>query len=293
VRKHLKIWAFIGAVVFAFSLMAGCGAEEAPTASFGGRIVGIEPGAGIMQATEKAIEVYGLDFELQDSSSFAMAAALRSAIENGEWIVVTGWSPHWKFAVYDLKYLEDPEGVYGGAETINTIVRKGLEEDDPALFAFLDNFLWGPEDIGMVMLDVSEGVDPWEAARKWVDENADKVAVWTEGIEFPEGGKAHLAFVEWDCAIASTHVVATVLQDLGYDVEITSVDAGIMWQGIATGSFDAMTTAWLPHTHSGYWAEVGDQVVDLGPNYDGEAKIGLVVPAYVTIDSITEMNDYR
>lgn len=300
-RKQLKLVAIIGALMLLMGLAIGCGdtatepengGEEQAAGSFGGKIVGIEPGAGIMQATERAIETYGLDLELQDSSSFAMAAALKSAIENEEWIVVTGWTPHWKFAVYDLKYLDDPEGVYGAAETINTVVRLGLEEDDPALYTVLDNFFWTPEDIGTVMLAVNEGADPYDAAREWVDANPDKVAEWTEGVEAPEGAKAHLAYVEWDCAIASTHTMATVLEDLGYEVELTSVDAGILWQGIANGNFDGMTTAWLPVTHAAYYEQTKDQVVDLGPNYDGEAKIGLVVPSYVTIDSITEMNDY-
>lgn len=241
--------------------------------------------------SEKAIETYGLDLELQDSSSFAMAAALQSAIEKGEWIAVTGWSPHWKFAKFDLKYLDDPEGLYGGAETINTIARAGLKEDDPALHAVLDNFFWGPADIGAIMPDVSDGMEPYDAARNWVDANQDLVAQWTEGVEV-SGGKAHLALVEWDCAIASTHMMQVVLEDLGYEVEVTSVDAGILWQGVANGNFDVMTTAWLPHTHAAYYAEVQGDVDDLGPNFEG-AKIGLVVPSYVTINSIAEMNDYR
>lgn len=300
-RKHLKLVAIIGALMLLMGLAVGCGDNavepengggEQAAGSFGGKIVGIEPGAGVMQCTENAIETYGLDLTLQDSSSFAMAAALKTAIENEEWIAVTGWTPHWKFAVYDLKYLDDPEGVFGEAETINTVVRQGLEEDDPALYTVLDNFFWTPDDIGAVMLAVTEGADPYDAAREWVDANPDKVAEWTEGVEAPEGAKAHLAYVEWDCAIASTHTVATVLEDLGYEVELTSVDAGILWQGIANGNFDGMTTAWLPLTHQAYYEETKDQIVDLGPNYDGEAKIGLVVPSYVTIDSITEMNDY-
>ncbi len=290
-RKHLKIIALISALVLALGLAVGCEDPGAPE-SFGGQIVGIEPGAGIMSATETAIEDYDLQFELQDSSSFAMTAALESAIENEEWIVVTGWSPHWKFAVHDLKYLEDPEGVYGDVETIETIVRQGLREDDEALYTIMDNFYWGPDHIGEVMLAVSEGADPVDAAREWVDANQDIVSEWSEGVDVGDAGAAHLGYVEWDCAIASTHVVGAVLEDLGYEVELTSVDAGILWTGMAEGNFDAMTTAWLPHTHSGYWEDVGDQVESLGPNFDGEARIGLVVPAYVTIDSIEELNDY-
>src|SRR5690606_41671942 len=51
----------------------------------------------------------------------------------------------------------------------------------------------------------------------------------------------HLGYVLWDSEIASAHVVAAVLQDrLGYDVRLTSVDAGPMWAGIASGDFDAI-----------------------------------------------------
>src|SRR5688572_16820118 len=62
------------------------GAEEANQGFE--HITGIDAGAGVMQATEKAIEEYGLDIELIPSSSSAMTAALGAAIENNEWIVV-------------------------------------------------------------------------------------------------------------------------------------------------------------------------------------------------------------
>jgi ABC-type proline/glycine betaine transport system substrate-binding protein len=52
----------------------------------------------------------------------------------------------------------------------------------------------------------------------------------------------------------------------------------------------AIFTAWLPVTHGEYMKQVGDKVEDLGPNYEG-ARIGLVVPAYVDINSIEELNN--
>ncbi|MBO8136593.1 MAG: glycine betaine ABC transporter substrate-binding protein [Desulfotomaculum sp.] len=145
---------------------------------FDGKIIGIEPGAGIMSATENAIQEYGLDFELVDSSSAAMAASLKKAINDNEWIVVTGWTPHWKFAKFDLKYLDDPKGVYGGEEHIATVVRKGLKEDNEELYKFLDNFKWTPEDMQAVMLKIEEGMSPEEAAKEWVENNSDKVEKW-------------------------------------------------------------------------------------------------------------------
>ena len=47
------------------------------------------------------------DWQVETSSSGAMVVALDKAIKNKEDIVITGWSPHWMFAKYDLKYLKD------------------------------------------------------------------------------------------------------------------------------------------------------------------------------------------
>lgn len=145
---------------------------------FGGRIVGIDPGAGIMSATEEAIDVYGLDFSLVDGSDAAMTAALRTAVRRNQWIVVTGWTPHWKFAEWDLKYLDDPRGVYGGSEQITKIVRTGLHEDAPDAYAFLQRFYWTPDQMAEVMVDILGGMEPADAARAWIADNQDVVQSW-------------------------------------------------------------------------------------------------------------------
>ncbi|MFP4144401.1 MAG: glycine betaine ABC transporter substrate-binding protein [Phycisphaeraceae bacterium] len=162
---------------------------------FDNRIVGIEPGAGIMSATEQVLEQYNLeDIELVSSSGAAMTAELGNAIKNNEWIAVTGWTPHWKFARWDLKYLEDPEGVYGGEEEIHTIVRKGLEQDMPQVYAFLDNFEWTPAMMQEVMVcNRQEGHSPEQCAEQWVSNNWDVVQQWIpEGatVEAPQGAAA-------------------------------------------------------------------------------------------------------
>lgn len=146
---------------------------------FQGKITGIEPGAGVMRSTEQAIKEYNLDFELQSSSSAGMAAGLKKAADNGDWIVVTGWTPHWKFSKWDLKYLADPKGVYGDEEFIHTVVRQGLKEDKPEVYSILDKFNWATSDMEAVMLDIENGMNPAEAAAKWVDANQEKVKEWT------------------------------------------------------------------------------------------------------------------
>lgn len=147
---------------------------------FNNTIVGIEPGAGVMQATERAIEEYGLDFDLLQSSSAGMAAELAGAYDREDWVVVTGWTPHWKFAKFELKYLDDPKGIFGDAEFIHTIVRQGLKEDMPRAYEILDKFHWTTEDMEAVMLKIEEGMEPAAAAEKWVQENEDKVREWVE-----------------------------------------------------------------------------------------------------------------
>jgi len=252
-------------------------------------IIGIDPGAGLMKLTNKVIEDYELkDWKLVEGSSAAMTAALKKAYEKEEPIIVTGWTPHWMFSAFDLKYLDDPKGVYGAAENINTIVRKGLKEDDPTAHKILDNFHWTPDDMGAVMVMIQDGLDPAEAAAKWVEENNDKVKVWTDGLEKVDGNKIRLAYVAWDSEIASTNVVAKVLEDMGYEVELQQVEAAMMFAGIASDSSDGMVAAWLPTTHADYYEEYQDKFEDLGTNLEG-TKLGLVVPAYMDIASIEDL----
>ncbi|OFR35114.1 glycine/betaine ABC transporter substrate-binding protein [Aerococcus sp. HMSC061A03] len=146
----------------------------------GSVITGIEPGAGVVAATEDAVAQYPnlADWTVETSSSGAMTTALGQAISNEDEIVVTGWSPHWKFQAYDLKYLEDPKGVYGGEETINTMVRQGFKEDHPRAYQILDQFNWSLDDMESVMLEISNGKDPQQAAIEWIDANPDKVEEW-------------------------------------------------------------------------------------------------------------------
>lgn len=143
-------------------------------------IYGIDPGAGIMAATDDAIDVYGLRLSVIDSSDAAMVTQLGQSIAREEWIVVTGWVPHWKFDSYDLKFLEDPEGVYGEEETINTVVRADFRDDfDSEIVSFLENFyLTQPQLHEMMNIIRVSPEDPMDLARVWIQENSDLVEEW-------------------------------------------------------------------------------------------------------------------
>src|SRR5262245_26374620 len=94
---------------------------QAQKADFDGRIVGIDAGAGVMLKTDKAIKDYGLDYKLVASSGSGMISELTRAENEKKAIAVTGWIPHWMFAKWKLKFLEDPKKVYGDAEHVDSI----------------------------------------------------------------------------------------------------------------------------------------------------------------------------
>ena len=108
-------------------------------------IVGIDPGSGHMELTAKVLQEYDLpDWNVTSGSGATMTAALKRAYDKEEPIIITAWSPHWKFSKFDLKYLDDPKLIYGDAEEIHSIGRIGLKEDllKPMRFSSVSIGIW-------------------------------------------------------------------------------------------------------------------------------------------------------
>ncbi len=147
---------------------------------FGGKIIGIETDSGMMTIMrEKLIPAYGLeDFELIPGTEVSMTAELANAIKKRKWIVVLGWTPHWKFGRWKLKFLEDPKNIWGSGENIHTLVRKGLKDDMPDVYKFLDNFNWTPEEMEQLLLWNEMGGDPYDNAKRWIRSNPKRVEAW-------------------------------------------------------------------------------------------------------------------
>ncbi|WP_058991292.1 glycine betaine ABC transporter substrate-binding protein [Anaerococcus rubeinfantis] len=254
-------------------------------------VIGIEPGSGTMLAANQAMEDYGLDQKLTTGSSSVMTQLLGDAIRQKAPIVVTGWTPHWKFAKYDLKFLKDPKGSFGKPEEIHTLARKDLKKDKPNAYKLLDNFYWTVDDMQEVLVDLNDGMDIKDASRKWVDNNQDRVQKMYEGVDRSNGEVISLAHATWDSELSSAYVLKNILEDYGFEVRMMAVEVGPLFAAIAYGSADVTPSAWLPQTHKNYIEKYGDMIDDLGPNLKN-AKIGFVVPAYMEIDSIDELKDY-
>jgi glycine betaine/proline transport system substrate-binding protein len=143
----------------------------------GGRIQGIDAGAGLMKLSEAAIKAYGLDYKLLTASDAAMVSTLDRAIQRKQWIVVTTWSPHWMFSQYKLRYLEDPKQTLGGVEEIHALARKGFSAAFPKAAAFVRNLKLPLSDLESVMFKARETSAAKEAAA-YVSTHGDVVERW-------------------------------------------------------------------------------------------------------------------
>jgi len=141
-------------------------------------ILGIDPGSSIAGMTDDAIDTYDLPLDQVNSSEPAMMSALDSAYQNEKPIVVTLWNPHWAFANYDLKYLEDPDKVYGDGDTIYWFSREGFSDDEPWLTAVLDAWHMSDDSLSDLMAEIESQDDPVAGARTWLKENQDQVGEW-------------------------------------------------------------------------------------------------------------------
>lgn len=150
---------------------------------FDGQIVGIDAGAGIMRTTEELLDTYDLDYKLVSSSGPAMTAALKEAIANKEWIVVTGWKPHWMFGRWDLKFLkQDDDKMMWKKGNIHIMGRQKLAEEKPELAAFLKGLKFTDAQLADLMLRVEESDDDVEVvARQWMNDNPEAVNQWIPG----------------------------------------------------------------------------------------------------------------
>ncbi|MFC8175140.1 ABC transporter permease/substrate binding protein [Streptomyces sp. NPDC057325] len=143
---------------------------------FKGRIVGIEPSAGMMGILkDKVLKEYGLEgeYKVVDGSTPGMLAELKRAYERKEPVVVTLWSPHWAYSAHELKKLKGPKGSWGRGDGVHTLARKGFTEENPEVGAWLKDFELSEKqltDLEAVIQETGKGKEQ-QAVRTWLDRN--------------------------------------------------------------------------------------------------------------------------
>ncbi|MBF2714700.1 glycine betaine ABC transporter substrate-binding protein [Agrobacterium vitis] len=145
---------------------------------FGGKIIGIEPGSGLMKDAANAVKDYGLKLQLVEGSTAAMTAALKSASDRKEWIAVTIWEPSWMAQKYDVKFLKDPKGVFPPAQSYYWIGQKGFSAQNPHAREVIASVYVPLADIAAINSAVSDGKTMDEAIKSWTDSHADLLKRW-------------------------------------------------------------------------------------------------------------------
>ena len=145
---------------------------------FGGKIVGIEPGSGLMRDTSSSVKAYDLKLQLVEGSTAAMTAALKSATDRKEWIAVTIWEPSWMMQKYDVKFLADPKGVFPPPQSYYWIGQKGFSAENPHAREVIASVYVPLADITAINSAVNDGKTMDEAIRDWTDSHADLLKRW-------------------------------------------------------------------------------------------------------------------
>ncbi len=95
-------------------------------------------------------------------------------------------------------------------------------------------------------------------------------------------------FSGWDEGVAASELWAAILEEKGYDVELTPASVAPVYAGVSTGDFDLVLDTWLPETHADYIKKYGDDMIDLGA-WNTEAKLTMAVNDDAPIKSLDEL----
>ncbi|MBC8987495.1 glycine betaine ABC transporter substrate-binding protein [Pedobacter sp. N36a] len=101
--------------------------------------------------------------------------------------------------------------------------------------------------------------------------------------------KVTIAYVNWAEGVAMTQLSKVLLEKEGYTVALKNADVAPVFAAVAGGDADVFLDTWMPVTHKEYLDKFGANLEVLGTNFKN-ARIGFVVPEYVKISSIEDLN---
>ncbi|MFD6419709.1 ABC transporter permease/substrate binding protein [Streptomyces sp. NPDC060194] len=270
---------------------------------FKGKIIGIEPGAGMMKLLKSdVLKKYGLEgeYKVVDGSTPAMLAELKRAYAKKEPIVTTLWSPHWAYSEYDLTKLKDPKGTWGKGDRIHMLGRKGFAADNPLVATWLKDFSMTEKQLTGLEAEIQkvDKSDQQEAVKTWLDKNKSQFEKWAplpKESKSRKSGKderdrpVEVAWFPWEEDIAATYLWKAVLEERGYTMNLRQFEVGPMYTALADGQIDVQFDGWLPYTQKKYWDKYRSKLSDLGSWY-GPTSLELAVPSYVKgVDSLDDL----
>jgi glycine betaine/proline transport system substrate-binding protein len=102
-------------------------------------------------------------------------------------------------------------------------------------------------------------------------------------------GTIVIGYTSWSSSTSLTNVGKLLLEKIGYKVDLKQLDTGLIYQSLSTGDVDVFFNAWLPGQQS-YLNKLGDKI-DILATSAGPTPGGLMVPSYVNVSSIEQLND--
>lgn len=167
---------------------------------FDHKIYGIEAGNDGNELVLDAIKnnTYDLgDFDLVSSSTAGMLAQVGNAMKQHKWVVFLGWKPHWMNIIYDIKYLDDPKLMWGGASTVSTVVNPEFADNHPNVTRFLKQMTIPAKVQSQWINDYGYEEKPLkDVASQWIKSNPEQVKQWLDGVTTADGSRPALDAVQ-------------------------------------------------------------------------------------------------
>ncbi|GAA1757256.1 ABC transporter substrate-binding protein [Luedemannella helvata] len=166
-------------------------ADKFATSESGGKGQLLDGDPSYVTNDEALVKNLGLNFKVvYAGSEDALIAAFKKAEEQKQWLIGYFYEPQWFLSDVALAHVNlppytpgcdaDPKKVacdYQPYDLDKIVSKKFADSNSPAV-NLIKNFQWTNDDQNSVAIDISKKVSYEDAAKKWVDANADKVAAW-------------------------------------------------------------------------------------------------------------------
>jgi glycine betaine/proline transport system substrate-binding protein len=152
-------------------------------------IMGLEPGTVLMERiASDVIPRYDLSTDLVEASTPAMLSELEQSYGMQEPLVFLAWKPHWMNRAYHFHYLSDPKNAMGPVnepQTIHTVARKGLSDDEPAAYALISHMRLDADQVASLEISINKAANPEAGVRRWLEEKKHRELVrpWVEAAK--------------------------------------------------------------------------------------------------------------
>ncbi|MEC8919067.1 MAG: glycine betaine ABC transporter substrate-binding protein [Pseudomonadota bacterium] len=151
---------------------------EGKADKFGGQIVTIGAGAGIVDLSEQVMadEDYDLDgYQLAYTSEAAMMGVIREKMPKKEPFIITGWRPHSMFSQYDLKFLKDTEEHFK-YDSVFVLSYQGIEDKYPRAYDIMSRWSISVADLETMMAAYeNDDISFEDSAAAWIEDNRERV----------------------------------------------------------------------------------------------------------------------